>query len=350
MLKAFNSFHDFIIQLSESIIMPLAFFLSCGLLVYFYISITDHLLLKIIFGIAAFYVDLLAWRIWGTAHSYSELIKTTADKNLKKSYHWRAGVLRFYLVIYLILCSGPADVSFFISELTAKEKMAGQVEFDTAAAQNRINVIDELTRAYGLQMVAEAQKKGYGNRSEAITNQLTALAKERVELSESLKNPPGVFKTVYVNPFDGLAGALGIPSVWLKIQQFLVLVFMIQLGLLLNPWAVSVKSDTKPTGNLFKFSGLTTAVAEPEPVTPENEFPIFINAMYKTEDGKAGPLRGNKKIEELTGIPRDRCVAYKNILKQANIFGKPLVSMRSGVCETAFSKDLVLDYVRKGVV
>jgi predicted DNA-binding protein YlxM (UPF0122 family) len=377
MLKWFYKFHDLLVAGAESIINPVAFFLSAGFLVYFYINISDYILLKIVFGIAALYVDFLAWYTYGKAHTYIEASKIIKEDKLKTQYRRRAAGLRVCTVIYLVLCSGPADVSFFITELGIKEQVAKEIELNDKAIRDRIKTIDDLTITFN-QALKEEIKTKYRSKSQSITDQINALTIERANLLNKLTNKPsGTFKKAFKNPFNGLAEALGVEANSILLITFSVLVFMFQWGLFITPWNIYIKgvsevlnvsgntSETssevsekasenhfrKPLENLKSFSEVSTSFEKPfDDIIPGDEFELFIENMYKTPDGRPGSLRGSKLISDLTGIPLDRVIAYKNKLCHASVFDKPLASMRSGVCETSFDKKLILEYIRNGVV
>jgi hypothetical protein len=342
-----QKFHQALVESAEAIINPVALCLSCGLLVYFYINITDSVLFKIIFAVAAVYVDLLAWLTWGRAHAYSDAAEEAKDK-LKLEYQTRAIGLRVCTFIYLILCSMPADVSFFMTELGTKEQAARVVSDNYEAAKARIKVIDAQTLTYNAALSKEVETSFRG-RSQMISDKMDTLATERAGLVASMQAPEKTSQKLFKNPFKSLATVLHMQPDTLKAITFIMLVFMIQLGLLLTPWTVSIKgleALQKPKENLPEVSQSFTVgpSAEPDP-----ELLKVINNMYKTIDGVAGPLRGDQAISELTGIPPARCAEIKNVLCRTTVENKPLVSKRAGVCETEFSKREMLEHIKRGL-
>jgi hypothetical protein len=354
----FEKIHRALIDSAEAIVNPVALLLSCGLLVYFYTNITDDLMFKVVFSVAAVYVDVLAWLTWGRAHAYKKITVRASDKDLITTYRNRMFWLRVCTFIYLILCSGPADISFFMSEINAKEQVTARIEYNDQAVKDRIAVIDSLTATYNQQLAKEAGT-GYGPRAQEITQTIEGLSGERKKLLEGLAAPKKTSGKLFKNPFQGLSDVLTIPANVLKVIAFAVLVLGIQLGLLLTPWDVKLKEVSELSENLPKVSAasLITLAGQsknPELVqvpAPTNDPDLikFINAAYKTSEGAAGSLRGDQAISSATGIPLERCAEYKNLLCRTRVRDKPLVSKRPGVCETEFTRAEMLEHVKTGL-
>jgi hypothetical protein len=356
----FEKMHQALVDNAESIINPMALLLSCGLLIYFYTAITDAVLFKIIFSIAAIYVDILAWLTWGRAHTYTEVSKKAEDNKLKLSYQSRAFGLRICTILYLIACSGPADVSFFMSELSTKEQAAQEVQDTNQAVKERIAQIDMLVKTYNKALDIEVDTS-YRKKSEELDGKIGKLSAERAELLTSLNRTSESSQTskeLFKNPFQSLAVVLGLKPNALKAIAFIVLVFMIQLGLLLTPWEVKLKANlvTNSDESVTTPEEAMDEVAAGESITDELESNIdadtkelltFIGAAYKPGGGRA--LYGDWVISQKTGIPIQKCAEYKKILSRANINGKPLVVRRQGGSEAQFPKEIVEARVKKGV-
>jgi hypothetical protein len=324
----------------KPIINGLFLTLSCFLIVYFLIHLTDNLFIKIGISVFAIALDVFMQYVLGLGRACWNTNKV------------KAVILFLCYAVYVLVYAIPSAVGFFAVEIAAQEQSYAQTETLDRANRKRLTQIDQTIDSLNRQLAAEADT-GYGTRSQAIIAELKKQNAERRKLQKTFQNdsekPPNVPKNV----FRSLEDVFGVPENILKVLLFGISTAMLYLGLILTSWNVS-PDDSEGDGASKAARESASAqeiitqpvtdqyIQEPEPpsipsvpsITEDKEdFITYIQAAIRD----TGKLNGNERVAEQTGLPLEKCDRFKNWL-----IGQGLVKKMQGASVVNISKEAIL--------
>lgn len=278
--------------------------ISISLSAYFMIHLTNNTYIRI--GLVIFVLNL------EVAMQYILAL----GKQKYNKHKVQAVLLFICYAAYVFIYNVPSGVGFFLAEMDIQDKVYYQNETLEKQNQVRLKEIEKTMANLNRQLETEAET-GFGNRSKSIMEQMDKLLKEREKLFEVLSKVPEV-QEVTKNPFQSLSKVLKVRSNVLAAIIFGTSMLMLCTILIITSWdlpgeALEVEDD--------EF------VTETIPIVDDKEELItYVDAAIRD----TGKLNGNPRIMELTGIPLNQCVKFRNWLTKLKIDGVPAVTIKQG--------------------
>jgi hypothetical protein len=206
--------------------------ISCFLIVYFLIQLTDNPYIKI--GIAVFAVGLDIFMQYVLA-----LARVRAKQ---KGHRFKAGILFICYALYVLVYAIPSAVGFFSVEISAQESVVNRAESVDTINRDRITQIGAIIENLNLQLEKEADT-GYGARSKAIMDRIDKLSAEQRELQNKLSSKPKTNAPQSRLAFRDLAKITGISERILMLIIFGISTAMLYVGLIITSWDITIEDN-----------------------------------------------------------------------------------------------------------
>jgi hypothetical protein len=287
--------------------------LSCFLIAYFLIQLTDNWYIRAGILVFAVSLDVLMQYILGLGIAL-----------FSHSHKVKAITLFICYAIYVIVYAVPSAIGFFSVEIGLQEQSVNREVISSHINENRIKQIDSIIVSLNKQLDFEANS-GYGSRSSAIMVKIEALNAEQKELLSSYK--PTTTTKLSKNIFDSLSQMFGLNSNLIKVLMFGISVGMLYIGLILTHWDIKI-DEPEFKGQQSDFN---------------RELAQFVDAMYEFGYKR---LNGNGRISSKTGIPIERCAQYRSVINQMEIDGTPVVNKVQGASVANVDKEKVLEHIK----
>jgi hypothetical protein len=298
--------------------------LSCFLITYFLIQLTDNLLMKIGVGLFAIALDVFMQYVLGLGKSYF------------KTQKFRAVILFACYAAYVIIYAVPSAIGFFAVEIATQEQATAKTEIAATINRQRLTQINQTVKALNAQLTKEAGT-GYGPRSQNILTKIEALTNEQKQIESSF-SAPWRSKNVPKNIFGSLGQVFGIPANILKIFIFGTSVLMLYLGLILTSWDVRIEVNIQAE----KTSSVNVTSEKICINENKQELSTFIDALF---EGTKRRLNGNDPISKKTGLPFEKCVRFRELLGSLIIKDLPAINIVQGASTANYPKEIILDYI-----
>jgi predicted secreted protein len=326
-------------QQFKPIINGLFLTLSCFLIVYFLIHLTDNIFIKIGISVFAIALDVFMQYVLGLGRA------------CWSGQKFKALILFLCYAVYVLIYAIPSAVGFFAVEIAAQEQSYAQTETLDRANQKRLTQIDQTIDSLNRQLAAESDT-GYGSRSQAIIAELKKQNAERQKLQKTFQNVSEKSANVPKNVFRSLEDVFGVPENIIKVLLFGISTAMLYLGLILTSWNVSPDDSSAATVPKAARESASAQEIITQPVTaqhtqepepdPDWEMIKFIEGLF---DGIRRRLNGNQKISDLTGISPERCTVLRERLRELKINGQPAFTMAQGASVANFPKEVILSTI-----
>lgn len=230
----------------------------------------------------------------------------------------QATLLFFCYFLYIVIYNIPSGAGFFLAEMDIQNEVYYKNQAIERQYEIRLEEIRVTMEKLNLQLETEA-KTGFGNRSKNIIEQMDKLSKEREKLFEALSEVPEV-QEVAKNPFQSLSEVLDIRSNILAAIVFSTSMLLLCVILIITSWDLPADEPEE----IKVEENFVTETASM--VDNKEELIAYVDAAIRD----TGKLNGNQRIMELTGLPLDQCIKFRNWLMKLKIDGTPAISMRQG--------------------
>jgi hypothetical protein len=318
-----------IVKIKEEWIKPVVniacFLFLFGLTVYGLVHITNNPILQGIIGLVAFILDAYMLFILSKA-------KYLWSKGLIIDQWKAAGYFTVY-TIYTILYVFLFAIGFFLAELDTNEQVItnSNTVYEINIAQIKSNQAQ--INAYVIAQAAE-NKTTRGKNAKEIETLIAELKNENSELSKGINQTSNKSMEVSTNFLLSLAKVFGLKDTrGLKILLFGVLVLLLQFCLI--------------------SSSFNIAIDEKEKVKELDDFKkkllIFLDALFEGRN-KSGlkkdiPVNGIRTISELTKMPEDECIGYRDYLETLKVNGGYAITVTQGGTTANYPKEFIRNFI-----
>jgi hypothetical protein len=299
----------------------------------------------------------------------------------KSGYKARAiGLFTAYAIYILVFAVGSA-MGFFLGEIQIQEQSMAKTSLIETVNQKRMNQISVTIDNLNKQLSVESNT-GYGQKTEAIMNEIAALTTEQSSLKETVQKSSNNKINVSKNVFQSLGQVFGVSENLLKVLVFGTSILMLYLCLILTSWDLDTEESKKVIMDRPKrndaIETLTADIIE-EIIMPKNsqiepqeeikqeikeeltkeevvetekpqetdELKTFIDALFDTNSKR---LNGNKKIVEATKLSFYQCNKYRELLARLIINGEQVFQIVKGATKCEFSKEDVWEELKNQVL
>jgi hypothetical protein len=154
--------------------------------------------------------------------------------------------------------------------------------------------------------------------------------------------------------FARISEKSGIPAFWIEFTMFAGLMFLIYFIPLLTPWKVKLDNDENDDEDANDNNDENTdsieiitkkESTELHTASDDNkkELMTYVNAAIRD----TGKLNGNHKVIELTGLPLDQCLKFRDWLMKLKIDGIPALKIRQGGGDVNIPKHKILKAIEE---
>lgn len=200
--------------------------ISITLTIYFFFGLSENLIFRFAVIPAVIVIECLC-----------QYILSLGRFMLKNKKFIRAALLIIAYVWYLVVFALFSGMSYFNTEIAAKEKAASKIVFAESTERQKWEQNNILIESLNKQLLTES-KTGYGSRSKEVMEQIGQLKAEQAELEAKFRQVTTSPQQEIVDVFGALADTFGLPANTLKIFVFGTVIMFIYLGLTLTNWEI----------------------------------------------------------------------------------------------------------------
>jgi hypothetical protein len=252
-----------------------------------------------------------------------------------RGWHRVLGALLLLIFYGGYMCYNIATMAgFFISEISIQDQIAIQAE---SSENQKMIELKELNDAIGILTKAldVEVETSYRSKSAELEAKIEAKKAERGILLNSMVLTK-TDEVIEKNPSRAVAEALGIPlgTMLAWIYGF----FAAGICLIMIITSEDLPSE-KIEINADVYNNETNLL--PEINDDKNALITYVDAAIR----ETGKLNGNPRIMELTGIPLDQCIKFRDWLTKLKVDGVPAVTITQGGGDVNIPKHRLLKVI-----
>jgi hypothetical protein len=264
----------------------------------------------------------------------------------------------FWAIVIICICIFDFLSAFGIAVTQidkGEQQYSALVDQKTEIDKKIADLNKEIERQKRLQeQEFQATGNKIGRNYETFNNEIKSLESQKAQKQIDVDKIKAQMVTLDKSIFARISEKSGIPAFWIEFTMFAGLMFLIYFIPLLTPWKVKLDNDENDDEDANDNNDENTdsieiitkkESTELHTASDDNkkELMTYVNAAIRD----TGKLNGNHKVIELTGLPLDQCLKFRDWLMKLKIDGIPAIKIRQGGGDVNIPKHKILKAIEE---